>query len=127
MDDIPNSLKQFVFAAFETIDHLRIFLLLRDIPNNTYTITQISAKLYLKPEVVMACLAKLAEKGFVTITQGNEPTYQYKPANAELESMADEVARLDRERPVTLINLVYSRPKEPLQAFADAFKLRKEK
>jgi hypothetical protein len=36
------------------------------------------------------------------------------------------VIELDQKQPVTLVNLVYAKPKD-VQAFADAFKLTKDK
>ena len=44
-------------------------------------------------------------------------------------ALADLVVRLlqlYKERPVTLIKMVYARAKDPLRTFADAFRLRKE-
>jgi hypothetical protein len=37
------------------------------------------------------------------------------------------VLQLYRERPVSMIKLVYARARDPLRNFADAFRLRKEK
>jgi hypothetical protein len=43
-----------------------------------------------------------------------------------LQELVDRLLQLYRERPVTMIKMVYERAKDPLRKFADAFRLRKE-
>lgn len=126
MEAIPEELKQFVFASFETIDDLRVLLLLHSSQERDWLPLSVGARLYLKPEVAQKSLDALWNKGFLHAEGGTSPRYRYQPARAELAALVDAVVELDRTRPVTLINLVYARPKDPLQSFADAFKLRKD-
>ncbi|GAB4193453.1 MAG: hypothetical protein OHK0022_08350 [Roseiflexaceae bacterium] len=126
MEAIPEELKQFVFASFETIDQLRVLLLLHASPERDWLPLAVSTRLYLQPEVARTCLDALRQRGFLQAEGTTDPRYRYQPANAQLATLVDAVVELDRTRPVTLINLVYARPKGPLQSFADAFKFRKE-
>ena len=52
--------------------------------------------------------------------------FRYQPANAELDAQAGKLARLYRERPVTLIRVIYGLRDSKIQSFADAFRLRRK-
>lgn len=84
---------------------------------------EVGARLYLQPKRVSAVLIGL--KGAGLLAEDEEGSFRFKPRGAELTQMVEELATLDEERPVTLIKLIYSRP-DTLEAFADAFRLRRE-
>jgi hypothetical protein len=62
-------------------------------------------------------------RGLVTLTP--EKRLQYQPAGPELAGHADTLAKAYRERPVTLIRVIYALRDSKIRSFADAFKLRK--
>ena len=126
MEQIPEALKAFIFASFETVDQLRILLLLQANPGKVWDAASVSSKLHLQPDVAQNCLQILCQKGFLTLSDGADPQYGYQPANAELEQRVRAVVELDRTRPVTLIRLIYSRPKEMFQTVADPSKLQRD-
>ncbi|HEU4328511.1 MAG TPA: hypothetical protein VFS21_35565 [Roseiflexaceae bacterium] len=126
MEVIPDELKQFIFASFETIDQLRVLLLLHSGPERDWLPLAVSTRLYLRPTMARHCLDALAQRGFLQAEGAPDPRYRYRPARAELAALVDAVVDLDRTRPVTLINLVHARPKDPPQSFADTAKLRKD-
>ncbi|HEU5100026.1 MAG TPA: hypothetical protein VFU22_13450 [Roseiflexaceae bacterium] len=126
MESIPEELKQFIFASFESVDQLRMLLLLQASPERGWSPLSVSAKLYLQPGVVQVGLDTLQRKGFLAVHDQSDPRYRYQPASTELEQMVRAVVKLDQTRPVTLIKLIYARPKDALQSFADAFKLRRD-
>jgi hypothetical protein len=126
MEPIPDTLKQFIFASFETIDQLRMLLLLQTNPERVWSAMAICSRLYLQPDVVDKGLLMLRQKGFLTTPDNVVDWYRYQPASAELEQLVRAVVELDRTRPVTLIKLIYARPKDAAQRSADASTLCKE-
>jgi hypothetical protein len=126
MEPISDTLKQFIFASFETIDQLRMLLLLRTNPERIWSAMAICSRLYLQPDVVDKGLVMLRQKGFLTTPDNVVDWYRYQPASAELEQLVRAVVELDRTRPVTLIKLIYARPKDAAQRSADASTLCKE-
>ena len=44
----------------------------------------------------------------------------------DLEEMLGRLLQMYKERPVTMIKMVYERAEDPLRAFADSFRIRKE-
>ena len=56
---------------------------------------------------------------------GPDKRVQYHPANAELREQVGTLAQAYKERPVTLIRVIYALRDTKIQSFADAFKLRR--
>jgi hypothetical protein len=61
----------------------------------------------------------------VSVAEGPPPTYRYAPP-PELHRSIAGLVETYRERRVSVINLVYSRPSDAIRSFADAFRLRKD-
>lgn len=59
------------------------------------------------------------------ITVGPDKRVQFLPATEELREQVATLARAYRERPVTLIRMIYALRDTKVQSFADAFKLRR--
>jgi DNA-binding IclR family transcriptional regulator len=119
------NLEHFIQAHLGTIDHLRVLLHLKGTPRTEWDVLDVAAKLYLPPQTAAAVLAQLAAYG-LAVASGDPPRYRYQPRTPELADLVERLAEMDRTQPVTLINMIYAQPKD-VQAFADAFKLRKEK
>lgn len=116
------NLQQFILKYVESVDHLRALLLLRSELGRFWSVMELSARLYLEPGRAAEVLASLQNAGLLR-ERGAE--YRYDPADPELARLVEELEQLDRERPVTLIKLIYSRP-GTLETFADAFRLRRD-
>jgi hypothetical protein len=125
MSDIAPDITKFVQESFNTIDEMRILLLLCRSPEKEWDVWAVSSMLYLKPDIATVSLANLQEKGLLENAPGKERVYQYAPKDTRVDGLVHKVIEIDQTQPVTLINLVYSRPKG-VQAFADAFRIRKD-
>ena len=123
MDDLLEQTRSFVYANIPSVDHFRVLLLLHDDPERSWQPFEVVGRLRLPPPMAEAALADLHARGL--LRQGDpDHCYHYAPKTEELRAMVHKLAALDRERPVSLIRMIYSRPTEP-QAFADAFRIRK--
>jgi hypothetical protein len=109
MEPIADELKQFIYASFETLDQLRILLLLQANPDRDWRPAAISASLHVQADVAQQSLDRLRQKGFLDLPTGSERQYRYQPASVELAQQVSAVAELDRTRPVTLIRLIYQK------------------
>ena len=116
-------LQHFILKHIDSVDCLRALLLLRSEPARAWGAMEVSARLYLQPKDTAAVLASLESAGLLTRDEAG--CLRFQPRDEELARLVEELATLDRERPVTLIKLIYSRP-DTLEAFADAFKLRRD-
>lgn len=125
-EEIPDTIRHFITENFNSVEQLEALLLLRADPERAWDAVQLSQALYTQPEAAAMRLADLRGRGFLA-AEGTPARYRYRPAPPELARQVDLLADVYRERRVTVITLIYSRPADPAQAFADAFRLRKEK
>lgn len=116
----------FINAYIESIDVLRVLLHLARHPDKAWTIGDISKATALPVESVSAQIPKLVAAGLVVnANEGDIAGFKYGPRATEFEQMVQELIQLDDQMPVTLIRLVYARKSGSVQAFADAFRLRR--
>lgn len=125
MEDISADIKEFIRTHIASVDTLRVLLLLQSDPQREWTSNNVYVKLYLEPKIAEGLLDGLAKSGVLAVNKVGNPAYRYAPKAAELAGAVDRVVQLDKERPVTLINLIYAASKGSVQAFADAFRLSK--
>jgi hypothetical protein len=59
------------------------------------------------------------------IAVGPDKRVQYRPGHSALEGHVATLAQAYRERPVTLIRVIYALRDSSIQSFADAFKLKR--
>ena len=119
------NITQFIQSQIGTVDHLRALMLLYGSPRTEWDVIDVATKLYLPPDRLGVVLSELEARGLV-ITCGQPPRYRYEAKSQELTLLVREVVELDRTHPVSLIQLIYGEF-GGVKAFADAFKLRKEK
>jgi len=71
-------------------------------------------------------LAHLAGLRFLGVREADgELVYRYHPLDSETAALIDGLARLYKERRLAVIDLVYGRPESDIQAFSNAFRLKK--
>jgi len=112
----------FINAYVESIDYLRVLLLLARQPKRVWSVEEVAASVAITQELALAQLQRLVTTGLIVAVA--PAGYQYGPRAAEFDEMVQELIQLDDRKPVTLIRLVYARKSVSAQAFADAFRLR---
>ncbi len=113
VNEIPTEVARFIEANLETVDQLRVLLLLQASPGQDWRVDEVGRQLYLATPDAAAHLDKMAARGLASVCRGATLTYRYAPRTEELAAMGKHLAQLDRERPVTLINLLYSQARAP--------------
>ena len=125
-DDFPAELQQFVEQHIESLAELEAVLLLREDPTRTWTPAQVAKVLYTMTEMCASQLADLARRGLLEHSTSPEAGYRYRPASVELDRLVGDLAAIYQQRRVAVITLIYSKPVNKVQSFADAFRLRRE-
>jgi hypothetical protein len=122
-DDFSPDVKQFIDQNIESLAQLEALLLMRQDPQRHWDAAAIAKALYIPAELAGTLLEEFSRRGFI---RANDPRYTYQPADARLTQLIDEVATAYQDRRVAIIALIYSKPLNKVQTFADAFRLRKE-
>jgi hypothetical protein len=70
-------------------------------------------------------LEGFTSSGFLDAQPGPPVTYQYQPSDGELRSAVTRTAELYHSRRVRMVEAIFNSDLDPVQGFADAFKIRK--
>jgi hypothetical protein len=126
LDDPSVSVRTFVGAYVDSIEFLRVLLVLAREPDREWSDVEVAAVVKLPVDVARTQLDLTCSRGLAIRIDVAPPAFRYHPRTDEFRQMVGELIDLDDHRPVTLIRLIYSRVPSSAQAFADAFRLRKD-
>jgi hypothetical protein len=125
-DEFPAEITQFIGQNIESVAQLEALVLLWQDRDRAWQADEIAKSLYIPPDMAGELLTNFARRGILQIAPPSEVHYVYQPADVEMDNLIGRLAALYRERRVAVISLIYSRPLNKVQTFADAFRLRKE-
>ena len=123
-EQLPDDVHRLIVEHINSVEQLETLLLLRSEPQRVWTVDEVSHALYTQPAAAQMRLDDLQSRGL--LLRGDNSGWQYNQANAPVDRLIGLLADLYRDRRVTVITLIYSKPHQQVQAFADAFKLRKD-
>jgi hypothetical protein len=126
VDDFPIDVRQFIDQNIESLAQLEALLLLRKDPQRSWDVAEMAQALYVPVEMAQALLAEFARRQLVKTMPPSDAHYTYNIIDAKLDDLIGRVATEYQERRVGVISLIYSKPLNKVQTFADAFRLRKE-
>jgi hypothetical protein len=116
-----SDISQFIRATIPTVWSLELLLLLRSDPARRWSPPELLKVLRASTSLVDENLAHFARHG---LALEDKAGWHFAPANAHLEALAAGLAELYRERPMFTIGLI-ARP-DPLQALANAFRIKRD-
>lgn len=123
---IPESVRRFIIEYIYSVETLEILLMLfsRDIE---LTAAEVSQQLYTSENSVAARLEELRVAKLLLATETVPLKYRFDSKNRE-SGIVRDLEQVYRERRVSIISFIYSKPTptDPLRAFSDAFRLRKD-
>jgi hypothetical protein len=121
---LSPEVRQFLTDHIDSAEQLEILLLLQRDPDRRWTAQEVSQAIYTVPASALMRLEALVAHGFATSSGGSDPTYVFEPRTEEIRRQVQTLADAYRNDRVSVIKLIFSRPPDPLQSFADAFRLR---
>ncbi len=122
--ELPPEVARFIAEHIDAAEQLEILLLLHRDPSREWTALDVSQAIYTVPASATLRLEALAASGFAASTGGGDPRYRYAPRSEGLGRQVDVLAEAYRADRVSVIKLIFARPPNPVQSFADAFRLR---
>ena len=125
-DVIEPRLTRFIEEHVGSVAELDLLLFLREHSQTEWAAKEAAQALRGEADWTRRQLDDFCSRGFVMARPGAEVRYRYSPSS-EVEQLVADLARLYRERPVRTLTLIYSRPRNQIHSFADAFRLKKEK
>jgi hypothetical protein len=101
-----------------------VILLLHERSGEQWTDESVARELRINPVSTAVRLKALAARGLLASKDG--VAFRYAPTTTTLDMTVRRVAECYKERRVSVITAIFSRPNEHVRIFADAFRLRKE-
>ena len=93
-------------------------------PGKVFTVHEVYRHIQSSEKSVTDCLQDFCKNELLVAEAGG---YRLAPKTPELAKAVTELTVAYRERRVTVIQLIYAKPTDTIQDFADAFRFRKEK
>lgn len=123
--DESEEIKKFILDNITSIEQISILLLLQQDPQKKWTTAKISEELRSADLAIKKRLEDLYSAG--VLTKPMEAEFAYGPASEKMKSLVANLIEVYQKRPTWVIDLIYSRPIDAIQAFSEAFKIRREK
>jgi hypothetical protein len=130
-DSLPNDVRQFLQDHIASVEAITVLLLLYDQSARQWTAEAVGRESRTNDWSAALQLQALSARGLLRSSAGPPPTFQ---AESQFAAAVASLGRAFRERRVAVITFIYSqpdevdeRPRDPPQAFADAFEPRKDK
>jgi len=121
---IPDDARQFLLKSIDSIAQWEGLLLLRAHDGQGLAAVEIARDLYISEAETVALLTPLVEHRILMAEDGR---YIYQPESAELDALIGRVADLYRQYLIPVTQFIHAKPaKSRVQAFADAFRIRKD-
>ena len=124
-DSVPDEIKHFIVNNIDSVGQLEALLLLRGNPDQEWSAEAVARRLYISEQMVVPMLLALGKNGLID-ANGTPLSYRYQPKSDELGQMIDRLVEIYGKHLVPVTNLIHTKPRNRIQEFADAFKLRKE-
>lgn len=127
MEPIPEDIARFMNSHVESLDQLEILRVLGEDEAREWTATALAAEIQGRPADVAGHLSALQSRGMIGAEpRGSDLVCRFGPGDPKLDDAVRRLLQLYRERPVSMIKLVYARAADPVRALAEAFRFRKE-
>jgi hypothetical protein len=124
-ESLPGTMQAFIAQYIDSVEQLEILTLLGGNSVKIWTPAEIFKIIQSSEASVARCLAGLKKSGLLATPEPGH--YQFPPREADLTPVLLNLLAAYRERRVSVIECIYAKPRAPVEDFADAFRLRKEK
>ncbi|CAN5729898.1 hypothetical protein BH23GEM6_BH23GEM6_21640 [soil metagenome] len=122
--DLSPEVRRFLAERIDSAEQLDILLLLAKQAERDWTALEVSQAIYTVPASATMRLESLVSAGFVTSSGESDPGYRYAPESDPIRQQIAALAEAYRSDRVSVIKFIFAKPADPVQSFADAFRLR---
>lgn len=120
---IPVELQNFILKHIDSIAQIEALMLLRRQAPEAWSVSSMAKRLYVPEQEALEILEHLCGDGLLNC-EGE--LYYYGPKDAETGAMVDSLAETYAQSLIAVTNIIHSKPRR-IRAFANAFKLRKDR
>ena len=123
---LSTELRTFLKERLSSADQIEIVLLLLHDPARSWTAPEVAQTLNVAPEATAMRLFLLASQGLIAFEADGVPRYRYAVADPNVNRLLHELGPVyEEDRTEVLRAMGLPAEADPVQTFADAFKLKK--
>lgn len=122
--DLTPEVRRFIADHIDNAERLEILLLLHRQPEKRWRALEVSREVFTVPASATLRLEGLVAAGFAASTGESDPEYHYSPRAPQLAEGVEALAAAYRADRVSVIKCIFNKGPDPVQSFADAFRLR---
>ena len=121
---MPDKIRIFVHACIDSVEQLEVLALLHDQPTKEWSAESLSQELRSTPSSVEKRLRDLVSRR--VLEAPSTETFRYQPVSPEVRQVVADLVAYYRLRPFRVMDLLFTKPVDAMQSFADAFRFKKE-
>lgn len=120
---LPEDVRSLILEHIDSVEQLEVLLLLLGEPARRFTPAEVAQHLRIDTRSAASRLEDLHGRGF--LSRHGEGAYQFDARSSKAPAV-ERLATVYRERRVTVITAIFTKPVEKIRTFADAFRIKKE-
>jgi hypothetical protein len=125
-DQLPPAVRQFLARYIRSVEQLEVLLLMHDQPHRAWSAADVYGVIRSSEASIATRLDAFAGEGFLAVEKGPPQTYRFAPQSTDLSSAVSETATAYKTWRIRVVEAIFAPPSDPVQSFADAFRLRKD-
>ena len=120
---ISQALRSFIKEKIQTVLRLEVVLLLHDHRYRSFSVAEVASELDVENETTKDQLTALEAIGLVAQSDSEQPRYSYRPRNATLSSMVEQLAADYPRQRVPILSVILAQDPDRTRRFAEAFRM----
>ena len=126
MEPLPQEILEFLDKNISCIEQLEILRVLKENSDKEWEADELGRAVQAKPEVVASYIVFMQSRGLLTLIGEKNHKCRFGP-DPDMEGIVERLLQSYKERPVSMIRVVYDKSAIHLRTFADAFRLKEDK
>ena len=119
---LPDDVRRLIESHIDSVEQLEILLLLARTPGRGWSAGEVASELRITGSSAETRLADLRRRALVA--EVSSGAFAFDGRSSGTEATVRRLADAYKERRVAVITYIFSKPRDSIQAFADAFKVK---
>lgn len=126
LSELADDIQRFIAENISSVVQIEVLLLLKAHPQQSWTADEVARALYAGATLLADELAAWRSRGLLEAAPDRPDAYRFAPQTPHLATVVETLEEAYKNRRVSVITAIYSKPVDKIRTFADAFRIRKE-
>lgn len=126
LSELADDIQRFIAENISSVAQLEVLLLLKAHPQQSWNADEVATALYAGSTLLADELAAWRSRGLLEVAPDRPDAYRFAPRTPDMAAVVETLEEAYKNRRVSVITAIYSKPVDKIRTFADAFRIRKE-